>query len=137
MQSGFVSDLQSMLAQMEPVLAHEPYRFLGLPGEDADAGWVENPFAMIREDEGVTYIVPADMAGMVEGGEDHFARITLQVKSALEGVGLTAAVATGLASEGIACNVIAAFNHDHLFVPWPRREDALTILSKLSDDARR
>ncbi len=134
MQPGFVRDLQLMVAHMEPVLHREPYRILGLPGEDADADWIDNPFAMIREDEGVTYIVPADME---QGGEGHFARITLQVKSSLEGVGLTAAVATGLAAEGIACNVIAAFNHDHLFVPWPRRDEALAILSKLSDDARR
>lgn len=123
-----------MLAQMEPVLHREPYRFLGLPGEDADAGWVDSPFAMIREDEGVTYIVAAEMD---TGGQGHFARITLQVKSSLQGVGLTAAVASGLANEGIACNVVAAFNHDHLFVPWPRGHEALRILNSLSKDARR
>ena len=44
----------------------------------------------------------------------------LQVHSALDGVGLTAAVAGALAAAGIACNVIAAFHHDHLFVPAAR-----------------
>ncbi|MEL7199646.1 MAG: ACT domain-containing protein [Pseudomonadota bacterium] len=66
----------------------------------------------------------------------HFARITLQVHSDLEGVGLTAAVATGLAAEGVACNVIAGFHHDHIFVPWERRDDAMAILQKISDEAR-
>jgi hypothetical protein len=47
-------------------------------------------------------------------------------------VGLTATVATALAEAGIACNVVAGFHHDHLFVPWERREDALAILSDLS-----
>ncbi len=134
MQPGFVRDLQGMLAGLEPKLHAEPYRFLSLPLEDANADWIDHPFAVIREDEGATFVVRSDVEG---GNSDHFARITLQVNSSLEGVGLTAAVATGLAAEGIACNVIAAFNHDHLFVPWDRRDEALAILKKLSDDVRR
>jgi uncharacterized protein len=43
--------------------------------------------------------------------------ITLNVYSALDGVGLTAAVAGALAAEGIACNMIAACHHDHVLVP--------------------
>lgn len=134
MRPGFVRDLQGMLAGLEPKLHAEPYRFLGLPLEDAGADWIDDPFAIIREDEGVTFVVRSDVEG---GSSDHFARITLQVNSSLEGVGLTAAVATALAAEGIACNVIAAFHHDHLFVPWDRRDEALALLKKLSDDVRR
>ena len=66
-----------------------------------------------------------------------FAGMTLQVHSALEGVGLTAAVATTLAEAGIPCNVIAAYHHDHIFVPWERRAEAMERLEKLSLDARR
>jgi hypothetical protein len=36
-----------------------------------------------------------------------------------------------LASVGIPCNVIAAFHHDHLFVPFANREHALEILKHL------
>jgi len=54
------------------------------------------------------------------------------VHSALEGVGLTAAVTSALADMGIACNVVAGFHHDHLFVPWQRREEALDALRRLS-----
>ena len=114
-----VSDLAGMLAGMAPVLHPEPWRFLLVTGEaPADA------FALIREDEGITAIVPAQ--------DGDFARITLQVHSALEGVGLTAAVAGVLAGAGIACNVVAGFHHDHLFVPWERREEALDLLQRLS-----
>ena len=114
-----VSDLNGMLAGMAPLLNPEPWRFLLVSGDaPADA------FALIREDEGVTAIVPAQ--------DGDFARITLQVHSALDGVGLTAAVAGALAAAGIACNVVAGFHHDHLFVPWERRAEALELLQRLS-----
>ena len=40
---------------------------------------------------------------------------------------MTLAVATR-AEAGIACNVIAGFHHDHLFVPAHRGNEALAIL---------
>jgi len=129
-----VSGLKDMLAGMNPHCDPRPHQFLDLPTEDANADWIDDPFAVIREDEGVTYIVATDKA---VGNEQDFARITLQVHSALQGVGLTAAVANALAEADVACNVIAGFHHDHLFVPWYRREDAMVILKRLSDDARR
>jgi len=46
--------------------------------------------------------------------------ITLMVHSALDSVGLTAAVTRQLADEGISCNVVAGYFHDHLFVPADR-----------------
>ena len=58
-------------------------------------------------------------------------KITLQVYSDLEGVGLTAAVATALARRGIPCNVVAALHHDHLFVPEGKGPAALRCLEAL------
>jgi hypothetical protein len=122
MAGGPVSELAGMLAGMAPVLDAREWRFMLVEGDPpADA------FALIREDEGTTAII----AG--EGGD--FARITLMVHSALEGVGLTAAVATALAASGIACNVVAGFHHDHLFVPWARRAEALAVLRDLAGEA--
>jgi hypothetical protein len=116
-----VSDLAGMLAGMAPALDARAWFFVqvdGAPPEDA--------FAVIREDEGVTAIVAGERAGMA------FGRITLMVHSALEGVGLTAAVSGALAGAGIACNVVAGYHHDHLFVPWERREEALAVLRGLA-----
>ena len=51
------------------------------------------------------------------------------MQSALAAVGLTAAIATALAKVGISANVIAGYHHDHIFVPWSRRYEALAILA--------
>lgn len=115
-----VSDPARMVAEMAPVLDGRAWRFAIL----AEGAVPPDAFALIREDEGLTAILPG------EGGD--FARITLMVHSALEGVGLTAAVSGALASAGIACNVVAGFHHDHLFVPWERRDEALAVLQRLS-----
>ncbi|MBV7259099.1 ACT domain-containing protein [Erythrobacter crassostreae] len=128
-----VSDLQGMLAGMEPELRERPFRFVEHGPDNDFIDLLGTMFAFIREDEGASLVIHAK--------EDHpgplFACITLRVHSDLEGVGLTAAVATALAEAGIACNVIAAFHHDHLFVPWGKRAAALAILTQLSQDARR
>jgi hypothetical protein len=49
----------------------------------------------------------------------------------LEEVGLTASVSRGLADADISCNVIAGSAHDHLFVYWHRREEAVALLRRL------
>lgn len=94
------------------------YGFESLP----DASPLGDAFALIREDEGVTRIGPG------EG----WARITLGVESSLAAVGLTAQVAAALAARGISANMIAAFHHDHVFVPWDRRDEAMAVLRALS-----
>ncbi len=116
---GPVGDLAGMLAGMAPVLDARRWDFALVEGQAPD-----DAFALIREDEGVTAIVP--------GEKGDFARITLMVHSALDGVGLTAAVSSALAAAGIACNVVAGYHHDHLFVPWARRDEAVATLLHLA-----
>lgn len=131
MKPGSIRDLKAMLMGMEPVLSERIWCFQPV----SDTRFIpETAFAVIREDEGACCILPAEASA---SDAAQFARITLSVHSDLEGVGLTASVATTLATSGIACNVIAGLNHDHLFVPWDRREEALALLEKLSLDARR
>jgi hypothetical protein len=123
-------DLAVLLATMEPVLHPEPYGY---------AVWAGNgplpiaAFATVREAEGLTVIGPlAEMqaAGMVS---DPWARISLTVASDLAAVGLTAAFAGALGRQGISCNVVAGYHHDHLFVQWDRRQDALAALRALAN----
>jgi hypothetical protein len=56
----------------------------------------------------------------------------LEVHSALEAVGLTAAISNVLKDAGISCNVVAGYTHDHLFVPVDRAQDALAALRTLA-----
>lgn len=131
MTPGSITDLRALLMQMAPELSDREWAFHAV----SDARFIpETAFAVIREEEGVTVVIPAQAAA---SDAERFARITLRVHSALGAVGLTAAVSNVLATSGIACNVIAGLHHDHLFVSWERREEALKLLEKLSVDARR
>ena len=88
-------------------------------------------FAMIDEGETTAYVVDAD-SSLGEQAPFRAAWLTLTVHSALEAVGLTAAVATALAGAGIPANVLAGFYHDHLLVPEDRADDAIAVLRSLA-----
>lgn len=128
--NGPVRDRQAMIAGMDPELDPCEYVFVTLPRGADTAGL--DPLAVFHEQEGPSLILPRARAPEPEGAGPAMARITLRVHSALDGAGLTAAVATALAGAGIACNVVAAFHHDHLFVPTARAEEALEILRALA-----
>ena len=131
MKPGSVTELKAMLVGLDPQLSKRAWCFHHL----TDPRFIpDTAFAVIREEEGASCIIPAE-AGPADAVR--FAKITLSIASDLEAVGLTAAVSNALAMAGIACNIIAGHNHDHLFVPWDRREDAMERLTKLSLDARR
>jgi uncharacterized protein len=122
-------DLSLLLRHMRPVLHPVPHGFAV-----AAPGAVASPFALIAEDEGMTVIAPLpalEAAGL--DGAEPMARISLTIHSALTAVGLTAAIATALAARGISANVVAGFHHDHIFLPWDRRDDAMAALRALSN----
>jgi hypothetical protein len=56
--------------------------------------------------------------------------ISLEVNSALESVGLTAAFSNTLANNNISCNVVAGYYHDHIFV---MKEDSSKAMELLKD----
>lgn len=123
------TDLTVLLRRMEPELHDRAYGF----GLWAGGALPLPPFATVVEAEGLTVVAglaEVEAAGMVS---EPWARISLTVHSDLAAVGLTATIAGALASQGISCNVIAGLHHDHLFVPWERREDGLACLRALAD----
>lgn len=117
-----------MLAHLEPALDAREFGFALLPhGREVPAGIV--PFAIIGEDEGRTLIAPvAELAAHAIDVAPGWAKISLRLQSSLAAVGLTAAIAGRLAEAGISANMIAGYLHDHVFVPWARRDEALAIL---------
>ncbi|WP_258319751.1 ACT domain-containing protein [Qipengyuania flava] len=127
-------DGRAMIAAMEPRLDPQTWRFV-LVSPDKAPQLLGAAIGTFREGEGVTAIVPSNLAEELGIEGPDFARITLMVHSDLEGVGLTAAVAGALAEAGIACNMVAAFHHDHAFVPAARGEETMALLRGLSASA--
>jgi hypothetical protein len=126
------TDLRTLLAAMEPCLHESPYVFCSL---DADAyGQLSfEPLGVFREQEGISIIAMEEQAREHRlAFECRWARITLTVRSSLQAVGFLAAVSAALAGAGISVNPVSGFYHDHLFVPWERRRQAMAALRALS-----
>jgi len=87
---------------------------------------------MIREDEADTLVATVERVA-AEGWPHHFvgAWLTLDVHSALEAVGLTAAFSAALGAADIPCNALAARHHEHLLVPADRADEAGAALEAL------
>ncbi|MFJ6247176.1 MULTISPECIES: ACT domain-containing protein [unclassified Streptomyces] len=124
-------DLSRLLAGLRPELDPGRYVFTTVDGP-APAGLA--PVVTVAEPEGLTLVVRQEEADAASLAYAYVAgRITLRVHSALDAVGLTAAVARELADAGLSCNVVAGFHHDHLFVEHARAEEALDVLNRLAE----
>ena len=106
------------MSSLKPRLYSERYAF-----EMTFDQSLNDAFALIREAECLTVVRPDP--------DGDWARISLGVHSSLEAVGLTAALSNALAEAAISANIIAALHHDHLFVPWSRRQEALRCIEAL------
>lgn len=124
------TDLATLLHTMQPTLHAAPYVFCSVDAALATR-FGTLALGVFREAEGVTLILTqaqAHEAGLAAA--TLWACITLTVHSSLAAIGLIAAVATKLAAHGIGVNPVAGYYHDHLFVPWNRRDDALRLLDE-------
>ncbi len=124
-----ITDLRLLLDSLEPELDPEPWVYAVVDRSPAGL----EPFATVRETEGLTVVVTASEArrhGLEASTRQ--ARITLTVHSSLEAVGMTAAFARALADRGLSCNVVAGYHHDHLLVPWDRRDEAVAALRAIT-----
>ncbi|KAF4968673.1 hypothetical protein FSARC_3959 [Fusarium sarcochroum] len=92
---------------------------------------------LFKESEGITVIVSKDY---VESNKiDYFfpcKMISLNVTSSLEAVGFMAVIATRLAAEGIGCNPVSGFYHDHVFVPLGREDESSEVLAQLAAEKK-
>lgn len=126
------TDLIKLLQNMKPELNTGEYVYC-LAASKKQAAELD-PLCCFTEKEGVTMILPKENADAMNiPYATVCAWITLTVHSSLEAVGLTAAVSKALTEANISCNVVAAFYHDHIFVPIadaPRAMDALFALTK-------
>lgn len=133
-----VRETAAMIAGMSPELASGEFMFCATADPALAQRCAAVAVSMFREKEGPSFILPAGEAATLGFARTAPMRqITLNVLSALDGVGLTAAVAGTLAERGIPCNTVAAHYHDHLFVPTDKAEEALSVLLELSAAHRR
>ena len=126
-----IVELDELLKGLSPRLLEPEFAFCSVRGDLGDYLGL-NPVATFAEAEGLSLVVEkarAEEAGLAFKGT--FRQITLEVRSSLEAVGLTAAVSARLASAGISANVVAAFHHDHVFVQSGKAEAALAALREL------
>ncbi len=130
-----VRETQDMIAGMRPVLRPGLGQFRCVTDPTEAATLLPKALASFREAEALSLILPVTATD--EDTVDIPMRcITLEVHSALDGIGLTAAVAQALTDAAIPCNVVAAFHHDHIFVPAAQAQTALDTLLALSATAR-
>lgn len=126
-------DLHNLLSSLSPVVMEGEFVFCTFAGSGYGDNSGLEPIASYMEREGLTLIVPRHKADEhAIAYESVFRCITLTVHSSLEAVGLTAAVAETLAERGISANVVAAYYHDHIFVPSRQVERARQALDRLA-----
>lgn len=136
MTQNLVRERQAMLAGMKPILKEGVYFFCTTNDAAVAAALLQRSLAVFQEVEGIPLVLTGDKAR--QHGFDlsmPMSRIVLEVFSALDGVGLTAGVATALADNAIPCNMIAAYHHDNVFVPEHLGHRSIDILENVQREA--
>ena len=126
------TNLQKLLQTIQP--KHNPGEFVFCTVQDINTINLNHVILLFKEAEGHTIIIKKESADALQLNYSFVASwITLTVHSSLEAVGLTAAFSTALAQNGISCNVVAAFYHDHIFVDSKDVEKAMEVLQHLAN----
>jgi hypothetical protein len=127
-----ITDLGLLLKTLEPTLVEGEFVYVTVPHGALSTHLSLEPIGFFREAEGMTLILPketARQAGLAASAPMRC--ITMMVHSALEAVGMTAA----LTKAGISANVVAAYYHDHIFVPSADADHAVKTLRALAASA--
>lgn len=127
-----IKDLNILLSNIEPILDERDFVFCSFPSLDWEQISELAPIGIFHEKEGITLILDReDAVNRDIGYQSVYKLITLNVHSSLDAVGLTAAFSTKLAEKNISANVVAAYYHDHIFVPREKAGQALSAILEL------
>ncbi len=125
------TNLDTLLKNMTPLLNEGDYVYCAL--NDLTGINTKDIVALFKETEAITIILKKETADNLGLNYEYIAAwITLTVHSSLAATGLTAAFANALADEGISCNVVAAYYHDHIFVARDDADRAMGALRRLA-----
>ena len=136
--SEIIRETRAMLAEMTPVLRDNSFVFCITNDPTLAEQARAIALSWFQEDEGTAMILELRVAALL--GFDvglPMRRIVLEVYSALDGIGLTAAVANALAGANIPCNVVSAYHHDNVFVPAAMAEKAVKVLQEVQSRAKK
>ncbi|MBI5223444.1 ACT domain-containing protein [Candidatus Micrarchaeota archaeon] len=134
-----VSNLSEILKNLDPKLDSQKYYFATV-NQDALftlANYMQYIVCVFRENEGMTIVFYEPLKSIVEPYSlkqvaGPFAKLTLNVNSDMMSVGLFSKVTGALAAKEIVVNAFSGYFHDHLFVPFEKKDAALEALRKLS-----
>ncbi len=131
-----ITSLDTLLSSMQPELQNGNYIFSTFTDADIAGKLYLEPISYFHEKEGLTLIIRKEIADKNKI-EYHsvFKLISLTIHSSLDAVGLTAAISQKLADKGISANVIAAYFHDHIFVPEEKASLAIESLHELQQES--
>ena len=120
-----------------PALAEGEYYFSSIPESQimGIARFLAHVKGIFREEEGITIVFSKEILPNVQQLtekkiEGPFALITFGAQTSLQDVGVTAGFTAALARAKIPANVFAGYHHDHVFVPYGKKEAALAALQK-------
>ncbi|HJP62754.1 MAG TPA: ACT domain-containing protein [Mucilaginibacter sp.] len=125
------TNLDTLLKTMKPQLNPGDFVFCTIK----DPALIDSREAVMifKEEEGFTLIINREIADRLKLSYSYIASwITLTVHSSLGAVGLTAAFSKALTGQGISCNVVAGYYHDHLFIDKQDADTAMDVLNGLS-----
>lgn len=129
------SNLKALLRDMHPVVV--PGEFVYCSIQESRLNELTNPLLVFRESEGPTVIVTKVVAEKNELDFSYtWGLVSLSIHSDLEAVGFLAAITGHLAKAGISVNAVSAFYHDHLFVPYERVGEVVSLLLALSNSSK-
>jgi hypothetical protein len=127
------TDLKQTLKSLKVSCDDIQYSFTSIKDESKVSR--EKVLATFHENGQLAVIAPKDYLDELGiENEGPYAKLTIEVHTSLELVGLSAVMATKLADNGISANVVSAFYHDHVFVQYQFREKAIRLLESLKDD---
>lgn len=128
-----ITNLQETLKSIKVQCDNIEYAFTSVP-DDSGISRAE-VLATFQENGRLAVIAPKQyLDSLTIENEGPYAKLTIDVHTSLELVGLTAVMASALAKHGISANVVAAFYHDHVFVQYELRERAIELLEDLKNE---